>query len=269
MKSWGGDAKHLRRSAVGFLCLLAAVVFCLAVAQDGLMWIATAVAQDAERPPKPSAPRTAERNRMVDTQIAARGVKDALTLGAMRKVPRHEFVPENVQDQAYDDHPLPIGLDQTISQPYIVAVMTEAVGLKGGEKVLEIGTGSGYQAAILAEIAAEVYTIEILEPLATRARQTLLRLGYKNVHVRAGDGYQGWPEAVPFDSILVTAAPDHVPPRLVEQLKLGGRMLIPVGEQSWGGQELKLIVKTEGGYEEQDLMGVRFVPMTGEAQKKK
>ncbi|MCD6336019.1 MAG: protein-L-isoaspartate(D-aspartate) O-methyltransferase, partial [Candidatus Latescibacteria bacterium] len=167
--------------------------------------------------------------------------------------------------QAYADHPLPIGLNQTISQPYIVAYMTEALALRGGEKVLEIGTGSGYQAAVLAEIADSVFSIEILKPLADRASEQLSALGYKNVHVRCGDGYQGWPEHAPFDAIIVTAAPDHIPQPLKDQLKIGGRLIIPVGARY---QELLLITRTEQRFEEKRLLPVRFVPMTGEAQKK-
>jgi len=204
------------------------------------------------------------RERLVDG-LEAQGISDLNVLAAMRKVPRHEFVPENYQEAAYQNNPLPIGLDQTISQPYIVAYMTEVLQLTGGEKVLEIGTGSGYQAAILAEIAAEVYSIEILEPLAKNAEQTLRRLGYTNIHIKAGDGYKGWPEHAPFDAIIVTAAPDHVPQPLVQQLKVGGRMVIPVGE--WF-QNLLMITKNSGGVTEQVDIPVRFVPMTGEAQQR-
>jgi len=205
------------------------------------------------------------RERMVQTQIVRRGVRDPLTVAAMRAVPRHRFVPEPLREQAYADHPLPIGLDQTISQPYIVAYMTEALALKGGEKVLEIGTGSGYQAAVLAEIADSVFTIEILKPLADRASEDLRELGYKNVYVLCGDGYQGWPEHAPFDAIIVTAAPDHIPQPLKDQLKIGGRLVIPVGTRY---QELLLITRTEKGFEERRLLPVRFVPMTGKAQEK-
>ena len=166
---------------------------------------------------------------MVDEQIVARDIKSPRVLDAMRKVPRHEFVPEAWRGGAYDDTPLPIGYDQTISQPYIVAYMSEALELDPSHRVLEIGTGSGYQAAILGELAKEVFTIEIVEPLAARARETLARLGHKNVHVRAGNGYLGWPEEAPFDRVMVTAAPDEVPPALVDQLKVGGLMAIPVG----------------------------------------
>ncbi len=158
-----------------------------------------------------------------------RGVTDARVLAAMRKVPRDAFVPEAVRDLSYTDQPLPIGYDQTISQPYIVALMTEKLRVKPTDRVLEIGTGSGYQAAILGELAAEVYTIEIVKPLGKRAAATLQRLGYKNVHVKIGDGYQGWPEHAPFDAIIVTCAPDHVPRPLIEQTKEGGRIIIPVG----------------------------------------
>lgn len=207
-----------------------------------------------------------QREQMVYDQIVRRNVSDKLVLKAMRKVPRHEFVPDNMKRHAYEDRPLPIGEDQTISQPYIVAIMTELLGLKSGEKVLEIGTGSGYQAAVLAEIAGEVYTIEIIESLANSADKRLKRLGYNNVTVKYGDGYRGWKEHAPFDGVIVTAAPDHIPQPLVDQLKVGGRMVIPVGEHF---QELKLITKTESGVVEKNVLPVRFVPMTGEAQEKK
>ena len=201
---------------------------------------------------------------MVDQQIAARGVSDPATLEAMRTVPRHEFLPLRLRDEAYMDYPLPIGHGQTISQPYIVAFMTEAIRPQPGEKILEIGAGSGYQAAILAQMGADVYTVEIVEPLAEMARQTLERLGYKNAHVLHGDGYRGWPEHAPFDAIIVTCAPDKIPPDLVAQLKDGGRMIIPVG----GGmnQELILLRKQDGKVEKQSVLPVRFVPMTGEAE---
>ena len=203
---------------------------------------------------------------MVQSQIVRRGVKDPLTIAAMKAVPRHRFVPESLRGQAYADHPLPIGLDQTISQPYIVAYMTEALALEGGEKVLEIGTGSGYQAAVLAEIADSVFSIEILKPLSDRASEQLSALGYKNVYVRCGDGYQGWSEHAPFDAIIVTAAPDHIPRPLKDQLKIGGRLIIPVGARY---QELLRITRTEKGFEEKRLLPVRFVPMTGEAQERR
>ena len=200
---------------------------------------------------------------MVARQIEARGVTDDAVLRAMRTVPRHRFVPDEVAPQAYDDRPLPIGLQQTISQPYIVAFMTEAAEIEPDDRVLEIGTGSGYQAAVLAEIVGEVWSIEILAPLAERAREALRVSGYDRVHVRVGDGYRGWPELAPFDAILVTAAPDHVPQPLVDQLAVGGRLVLPVGD-TW--QEIVRIRRTEGGEERESLLPVRFVPMTGEAE---
>ena len=279
-----------------------------------------------------------KREGMVSRQIAARGVSNRLVLEAMRKVPRHEFVPDGVllfsvglgwqaglndrnipeglrqefgingislsqnvtvsiretdsewriddggrayvvlreegelriyadsmRRYAYEDRPLPIGEDQTISQPYIVALMTEVLELEGDERILEIGTGSGYQAAILAEIVKEVYTIEIVESLARTAEERLKGMGYKNITVRFGDGYKGWVEHEPFDGVIVTCAPDHVPQPLVDQLKVGGRMVIPVGDRI---QELVLLTKTEAGMVRKNIAPVRFVPMTGEAQQK-
>ncbi len=198
---------------------------------------------------------------MVETQLRRRDVRDARVLEAMRKVPRHRFVPEAVRSQAYEDHPLPIGHEQTISQPYIVGFMTQALKVEPTHKVLEIGTGSGYQAAILGELAREVYTIEIVTPLAERSKALLAELGYRNVHVRAGNGYLGWPEQAPFDRIMVTAAPDEVPPALVQQLKVGGLMAIPVGTSF--DQELRILRRTEKGLETLETLPVRFVPMTG------
>jgi protein-L-isoaspartate(D-aspartate) O-methyltransferase len=206
------------------------------------------------------------REKMVETQIKARGVKDPRVISAMLKVERHRFVLEEYLNSAYADQPLPIGEGQTISQPYIVALMTELLELKGDEKVLEIGTGSGYQAAILAELTKEVYTIEIVESLASTARKRLLELGYQNIRVKAGDGYLGWPEAAPFDAIIITAAPDHVPKPLLDQLKEGGRMVVPVGSYT---QELKKIVKHSGKIQTTDIISVIFVPMTGEGVKQK
>ncbi len=206
----------------------------------------------------------AARERMVRDQIEARGVRDPRVLAALRKVPRHELVPEAQRSYAYEDRPLPIGHGQTISQPYIVAIMTEHLDLQGDERVLEVGTGSGYQAAVLGELAKEVYSIEIVEPLAERAGKDLARLGYPQIQVRHGDGYRGWPEHAPFDAIIVTAAPDHVPQPLVEQLAEGGRLVIPVGR--WA-QDLLLVTRDAKGVHEQRLIGVRFVPMTGEAER--
>ncbi len=208
----------------------------------------------------------AMREQMVETQIKARGVKDPRVLSAMLKVERHLFVPKEYRSSAYNDQPLPIGEGQTISQPYIVALMTELLELKGEEKVLEVGTGSGYQAAILAELAKEVYTIEIIETLANSAKKLLSELGYKNIYVKTGDGYLGWPEASPFDAIIVTCAPDHIPQPLLDQLKEGGRLVIPVGTYS---QELKKITKRQGQFETKDVIPVIFVPMTGEGVKQK
>lgn len=204
------------------------------------------------------------RERMVTEQIEARGVKAPLVLQAMRKVPRHEFVPPAARHEAYGDHPLPIGHGQTISQPYIVAFMTEALGLKGGEKVLEVGTGSGYQSAVLAQFASAVYSIEIVAPLAEEARERMARLGYRNVFVRAGDGYKGWPEAAPFDAIIVTAAAPKVPEPLKQQLRDGGRLVIPVGDQN---QELVVLTRRGDAFEERRVLAVTFVPMTGEVRK--
>ena len=201
---------------------------------------------------------------MVERQILARGISAPTVLEALDAVPRHRFVPEALSSRAYDDTPLPIGYDQTISQPYVVAYMTEAAALTPAAKVLEIGTGSGYQAAVLAEIASRVYTIEIVPELAERSRTLLADLGYDNVEVRTGDGYRGWPEEAPFDAIVVTAAPDHVPPALVEQLAVGARMVIPVGRFI---QEILIVTKTVDGAVTEAVLPVRFVPMTGEAQR--
>lgn len=205
------------------------------------------------------------RMNMVDNQIRARGIRDPRVLEVMRKVPRHEFVPAEQAANAYDDNPLPIGLGQTISQPYIVAYMTEQLQVTPQSKVLEIGTGSGYQAAVLGELAKEVYTIEIVADLARRSKDTLARLGYTNIHVKAGDGYRGWPEQAPFDRIIVTAAPDHVPQPLVDQLAVGGRLIIPVGDYY---QQMLILTKTPRGVVEEKTIDVVFVPMTGEAQRK-
>ena len=202
-----------------------------------------------------------ERREMVAEQIRARGVRDERLLSAMETVPRHELVPSSQRELAYNDHPLPIGHGQTISQPYVVAAMTEMAEIEPGDKVLEIGTGSGYQAAVLAEMGAEVYTIEIVRPLGEQAAADLSRLGYE-VHARIGDGFRGWPEAAPFDAIIVTAAPPEVPRPLLEQLAVGGRLVIPVGDKH---QIMRVITRKPDGIEERDTFPVRFVPMTGEA----
>lgn len=201
---------------------------------------------------------TAKRHKMVEEQIAARGVKDPAVLDAMRKVERHLFVPSALMSAAYADEPLPIGSGQTISQPYIVAYMTEAVGPKSGDRVLEVGTGSGYQSAVLAEIVKNVYTVEVVESLAQAAADRLFTLDYRNIVVRSTDGYTGWLEEAPFDAIIVTAAPPELPKDIMEQLKVGGRMIIPIGSLF---QELRLITRTKKGFEEKNLLPVRFVPM--------
>ena len=208
------------------------------------------------------------REAMVRHQIAARSVTDRRVLDAMRRVPRHRFVPETIRHLAYEDRPLPIGEGQTISQPYVVAFMTEALALKGDERVLEIGTGSGYQAAILAELAREVYTIECVPALAERARETLASAGYTNVQTRLGDGYLGWPEQAPFDAVMVTCAPEDIPDPLVAQLKEGGRIMIPVGSQQ-SGQQLILGRKQGGKVETRAVLDVRFVPMVPGRQAEK
>ncbi|KAF0152985.1 MAG: protein-L-isoaspartate(D-aspartate) O-methyltransferase [Elusimicrobia bacterium] len=211
-------------------------------------------------------PYAEERAAMVREQIAARGVKDKRVLAAMREVQRHEFVPEEYRGDAHGDHPLPIGHRQTISQPYIVAYMTEALGLKKGDKVLEIGTGSGYQAAVLTKLTPKVFSIEIICPLEKTARAVLDRLGFKTVRTRCADGYKGWPEEAPFDAIMLTAAPPEIPRPLLDQLAEGGRLVAPVGGRS---QDLVRIRRIKGKLKEEKLLPVRFVPMTGEAQKKK
>jgi protein-L-isoaspartate(D-aspartate) O-methyltransferase len=200
---------------------------------------------------------------MLSEQIQRRGIENKAVLEAMSKVPRHRFVDPSLAHLAYVDSPLPIGYQQTISQPYIVAYMTEMADIAPAEKVLEIGTGSGYQAAILGELAQEVYTIEIIPELAQKARQILKELGYDNVHVKIGDGYQGWPEYAPYNAIVVTAAPEQVPPALVEQLALNGRMVIPVGKYY---QEIVIITKTSDGVSKQKTIPVRFVPMTTDSE---
>jgi len=254
------QAKQLRKSAKWLLL--------------GLVLMLPASTPDCQGPPPARIPTTPvtqhtgsqrkARELMVQQQIAARGVGDQRVLEAMRKVPRHLFVPPGMQPYAYLDSPLPIGHEQTISQPYIVAFMTEALRLEPDDRVLEVGTGSGYQAAVLSMMVREVYSIEIVEPLATEAAERLRRLGYANVTVRAGDGYSGWPDRAPFDAIMVTAAPDHVPEPLLHQLAPGGRLILPVGQQF---QTLMRIRRTAEGFKREKLLPVRFVPMTGEAEK--
>ncbi len=225
-------------------------------------------AEPAAKPEEPAADDWAQTAREQMVQTVANyspniRVTDAKVLDAMRRVPRHKFVPDAMVPFAYADRPLPIGEDQTISQPLIVGYMTEALQLTDGDKVLEIGTGSGYQAAILSLLAKEVYTIEIVGSLGRRSKDLLKRLGYKNVHVRIGDGYRGWPEKAPFDAVIVTCSPDHIPGPLVEQLRVGGLMMIPVEG------DLILVRKTKNGMERKKKMDVRFVPMTGEAERRR
>jgi len=206
------------------------------------------------------------REQMVKLQLQGRDITDPLTLKAMLIVPRHRFVDENIRESAYNDYPLPIGEGQTISQPYIVALMTQLLELTGEERVLEIGTGSGYQAAVLAEIVKEVYTVEIYESLSRKSESLLKQLGYKNVHFKVGDGYYGWEEYAPYDAIIVTCAPDHVPPPLIQQIKEeGGRIVIPVGGV-WMVQTLMKIEKIKGEVKSRGILGVRFVPMLGHSQ---
>lgn len=213
-------------------------------------------------------PYQIQRELMVKQQIEARGITDAKVLKAMSTIPREKFVDPALKDRAYEDNPLPIGEGQTISQPYIVALMTEALKLKPTDKVLEIGTGSGYQAAVLAEIVGKVYTIEIREKLADSSRKLLKRLGYKNVEVKYADGYYGWEEHAPFDAIIITASANHIPAPLIKQLKEGGRLIIPLGSTLFT-QTLTLTTKKEGQLDAEMMGGVRFVPMTGEVRKKR
>lgn len=236
------------------------VLACLACSFAGVATAAGGSASEGDRYAEP-------RRDMVDRQLRARGIENPHVLAAMGRVPRHEFVPAPLRGSAYGDFPLPIGHGQTISQPYIVAFMTEALRPAPTDRVLEIGTGSGYQAAVLAELVAKVYTIEIVAPLGERARTDLARLKYDNVQVRIGDGYAGWPESAPFDAIIVTCSPAHIPAPLVQQLRDGGRMIIPVGDAR-SGQELYLLEKRGTKVEQRAVLPVRFVPMTGRAQER-
>ena len=240
------------------------VVLALTIAGCGLSEAPTPAAAPAVQtaPSSEEDPLAAHRERMVSQQIEARGVTDERVLAALRKVPRHEFVPEEFRGQSYADRPLPIGLGQTISQPYIVGLMTELLDLAPGEKVLEVGTGSGYQAAVLAELTDRVYTMEIIPELGSAAAERLLRLGYGSVGAEIGDGYFGWGDHAPFDAIIVTAASDHVPPPLLEQLANGGRLVVPVGPVG-AFQTLWLITKTDEDFHFRNMGGVRFVPLTG------
>ena len=247
------------------LICAASISLSISAANYGGCSTSSPVTSEAVQKPAPAegAEFARQRERMVADQLRARDISDEAVLRAMLKVPRHDFVPREILGSAYDDTALPLALGQTISQPYIVAYMTQALHLQGSERVLEIGTGSGYQAAVLAEIAHEVYTVEILGDLLTRAKTTLDSMGYKNIHFLTGDGYQGWPEFAPFDCIIVTAAPDHVPEPLIDQLKPGGRMIIPVGRFE---QDLILVEKGKTGVTRRSTIPVRFVPMTGKAQ---
>jgi protein-L-isoaspartate(D-aspartate) O-methyltransferase len=217
-------------------------------------------------PPAAAAQTEAElRREMVDRQIRQRGITDPAVLAAMGEVPRHQFVPEAYRAEAYEDKPLPLGWGQTIYQPYVVALMTSLLKLDDDDTVLEIGTGSGYHTAVLSRIARKVFSIEIIEPIGEEARRRLDRLGYRNVEVRVGDGYQGWPDKAPFDAIILTAAPPHIPQPLIDQLKVGGRMVAPVGEYF---QDLLVITKTAEGIEKRTVIPVRLVPMTGEVRER-
>ena len=224
------------------------------------------VASACQKQARSTSEFAADRQKMVEEQLRPHGIRDERVLNAMAKVPREEFVPEALRDHAYADSALPIGHDQTISQPFIAAFMTEQLRPQSTDRILEIGTGSGYQTAVLSELVKEVYTVEIVEPFAKEASARLARLGYNNAHVKAGDGFQGWPEVAPFDAIIVTCAPDKVPPPLTQQLKDGGRMIIPVG--SGLDQQLFLLEKKNGQLVQTVILPVRFVPMAGEAAKK-
>lgn len=262
--STGERRASLSLMALAFLLIVTSSAACNSTPAGG-----TRTAADTPTQPAPTASPTEstdsftrDREEMVEQQIEARGVSDPQVLEAMRSVPRHRFVPADQVSAAYADHPLPIGYGQTISQPYIVALMTENLGIEAGDKILEIGTGSGYQAAVLAEITDQVYTVEIIPQLAERAAKTLQETGYTTVETLSADGYYGWEEHAPYDAIIVTAAPDHVPRPLIQQLKDGGRLVVPVGPPG-GYQTLWQITKRGDQLQTKNLGGVRFVPFTG------
>jgi len=242
----------------------ASFLLCAALIGVAVILIGGCNSRDGQAPVTTEPDWKMQRDKMVSQQIEARGVKDPRVLESMRTVPRHLFVPEEYRDAAYQDSPLPIGDSQTISQPYIVALMSELLEVGPGDKVLEIGTGSGYQAAVLAAMGVEVRSIEIRQRLCEHAAATLAELGYGSVQVRCGDGYGGWPEEAPFDGIIVTAAPERIPDPLLEQLADGANMVIPVGDFY---QELKVITRTPDGFDERSVIPVRFVPMTGEIER--
>jgi protein-L-isoaspartate(D-aspartate) O-methyltransferase len=257
-------AKFLR-SAPASILLAFAVAACVPDGSSGGSLRTTGAAADGSDAGRPGE-RIGERNKLVNT-IHAKGIRDQRVLDAIAKVPRHEFVPAEVAELAYEDIPLPIGYGQTISQPFIVAVIIDALEVEPGARVLEIGTGSGYQAAVLAELGAEVYTIEIVGPLAERAREDLARLGYDRVHVKSGDGYAGWPDHAPFDRIMITAVAPKVPEPLVEQLATGGILVMPLEESEDGRQWLQVLRKNEdGSLSKERTLAVRFVPMTGKVR---
>lgn len=258
-----GRQPHARAVVV----LLAAVFVSVAAGAAGTALSTREATGGVSRSAQTRESRSSARMKMVKDQIERRGVKDPAVLQALTAVPRHRFVPVSLLDRAYDDSPLPIGHGQTISQPYIVAFMTEAIRPRPTDRVLEVGTGSGYQAAVLATIVKEVYSIEIHQDLARTARERLTELGYRNVTVRHGDGYFGWPEYAPFDAIVVTAAPESVPQPLLDQLKPGGRLVLPVDRGGEDVQDLVRYIRTETGVERETLLPVRFVPMTGESRR--